>query len=246
MDFDFYQYYQSLGTVELLKVLDNTDDYQPGAIEAVRKILTEREITENDRNEASAQRQQVLEKERKKQEAIDAYKEKAADFLQPLIKPGPGVTAEKWLNILLLFIALRYLWSFYHTIRSQIYFFRNCINCSLDILQWFQIANLIYVPVVFYLLLKRKRWGWILLFGDQVISFILGIGNLYIFFKHFAAFSNGSEFLPMIIEAVFIFFLWRKPIAILFGVSENAKKDTLILSCMIAIAFVFLLMFSTM
>jgi hypothetical protein len=103
-------------------------------------------------------------------------------------------------------------------------------------------VNLIYIPLILYLLYKKKRWGWILLFADNLIALILSLGESYFFFKY-QAFHHGSttSFLFFIlVRAAFVFFLWRKPIADFFGVADKIKKDIAMVAGALGLAIVLL------
>src|SRR5258706_9951666 len=98
MNFDFYDKYQQYSTVELLKIVKKAADYQPEAVDAARNILAQRPITQHELGEAD----HLVKKEEKEAKAfsnkIDSYKEKAADFFEPIINPGVEVKPVKWLN----------------------------------------------------------------------------------------------------------------------------------------------------
>ncbi len=227
MNFDFYEQYKQYSTVELLKIVKKAADYQPGAVEAARTLLAQRQISQHELEEADS----LVNEEEKQAKAfsnkINTYKEKAADFFEPIINPGTEVKPVKWLNILLLFLGLQYVWIFYDIIKSLLHFLK-CRYCSFDFTMFMLLINLIYIPLIFYLLYKKRKWGWILLFADNLFVLIIRLGETYTFFKY-QEFHQGSssEFLFFIlVRAAFVFFLWRRSIADFFGVSDKVKKDT--------------------
>ena len=54
MEFDFYELFKNYSTPDLLLILKKPGDYQPEALAAARKLLTDREITAADEAEANA------------------------------------------------------------------------------------------------------------------------------------------------------------------------------------------------
>lgn len=101
-------------------------------------------------------------------------------------------------------------------------------------------GSLLYLPVIFYLLFKRRRWGWILLFADNLGSLLLRLRESYMFFK-FQPIHHGSTIsfiAPILLWTAFAFFLWRDGIPELFKVDTMTKKKTV----WITLAGTFLLM----
>jgi hypothetical protein len=238
MDFNFYEVYKEYTTAELLKILNRTADYQPAAVNAAKKILSEREITSADTELVHNYFQELADKEKARTDKLNAYKDKAVDFFEPVLNPGTEVKPSKWLNILLLLIAIDYIRTFYLCIKVLVLFFR-CKDCAFDFMMVPTLILVFYVPLVFYLLYKRKRWGWILLFADNLFSFIAGLGQVYFFFKYqeFHRGDSNSFFLPIIIRFGFVFFLWRTIIADFFGITRKTKNDTALVVTILAILF---------
>lgn len=239
MHFNFHDQYKDYSNIELLKIVRQPNEYQTDAVGAATSILQEREISEADIQQVDAYFNEIEAKAKLKSDKINSYKEKAADFLEPIINPGTEVKPAKWLNILLLFIVLDYAWKFYNSIKTFVYFSR-CNNCTFDITMVLTIVGLIYVPVIFFLLYKKKRWGWILLFADNLFIFITSLFQSYIFFKYQEQHrGDTSTFVfSILIRAAFVFFLWRVPISDFFGVTHNSKKDTAVVTTVIAILFI--------
>jgi hypothetical protein len=238
MNFNFHEQYKDYSNIELLKIVRKLNEYQPEAVEAATSLLKEREISETDIQQVDAYFNEIEAKAKLKSEKLNSYTEKAADFLQPIIKPGPEVKPAKWLNILLLFIGLDYAWTFYNSIKRFVYFSR-CDDCTFDVTMVLILVTLVYVPVIFFLLFKKNRWGWILLFADNLFALISRLFQSYIFFKY-QAYHNGDTttfIFSILIKAAFVFFLWRLPISEFFGVTENSKKDTAIITTVISILF---------
>jgi hypothetical protein len=236
MTFNFPDQYKDYSNIELLKIVRQPNEYQTEAVEAATTILKEREISETDLKQVDTYFNEIEAKAKIKSDKLNSYKEKAADFLQPIIKPGPEVKPAKWLNILLLFIALEYAWTFYNSIKRFIYFSR-CDGCTFDITMVLTLVTLMYVPVIFFLLFKKSRWGWILLFADNLFVLISRLFQSYLIIKYLANnYGDTATFIfSILIKAAFVFFLWRLPISDFFGVTDNSKKDTAIITTVIAI-----------
>ena len=230
MNFDFYQQYKNYSNIELLKIVRRPDDYQPAAVAVAAQILHERQVTPAEISSVDEYFLDIEKSAKAKKEKIDALKNKATDFLEPVLHPGEKVEPNKWVNILLLIIAAQYAWSLFNTAKGLIRFFQ-CDYCTFDIGFLIEYLTLLYVPLIFFLLIKRRRWGWILLFSDNLFTLISSVSQSYIFFKYQSIHHGAttSFLLPILIKAAFVFFLWRDPIAGHFGVNHDTKKKTAVI-----------------
>lgn len=236
MNFDFYQQYKGYSNIDLLKIVKQPDDYQAAAVAVATQVLSEREVTAE---EIRFMDDYLLEMEglaKAKKEKHDSIKIKAADFLEPLFYPSEKIKPGKYVNILLFAIALQYAWSLFETLRRLINFLR-CNHCSSDIMLIAELLTLLYVPLIFILLFKKRRWGWILLFADNLFSIISMVGQSYIFFKYQNAHhsTTTSFLLPIMIKGAFVSFLWGDSIANYFEIDKKTKKRTAIITTGITI-----------
>jgi hypothetical protein len=240
MDIDFHEQFRDHSTVELLKIVKRPDDYQPAAVAAAKDLLQQRTITHQDMLAVDTHFTAL--ETQQQNEKLNAYKQKAADFLEPVLKPGTEVTPAKWLNIFLLIIGLQYLWDFYKTIRYFIWSMdRHYV--VFDYVFLLEFISLVYVPIIFYLLFKRKRWGWILVFAENVFIVITTLGQSYIFFRYQDV-HGGDTFSfiwPVVIRSFFLFFLWKQEIAQHFNVTPEIKKKTLAWTAAGTVVFVILM-----
>ena len=260
MNFDFFDKYKDYSNIDLLKIVRRPSEYQVAAVDAATQILSEREVTQSDIDQVDIHFDEIDTETKRKTDKINSYKEKTADFFQPVLKPTSEVKPEKWLNILLLVIGLQYLWTLYINVSDLLRFVKFVIDCKsygfdnstetvsywtcfsnrFDPLVFFQIVTLIYVPIIFYLLFKRKRWGWILLFADTLFGLISLISQSYIFFKY-QQYHQGdtvSFFTQIIIKGLFVFFLWRNNISNFFNVTMEIKRKTAIVTMIVTVLFI--------
>ena len=103
------------------------------------------------------------------------------------------------------------------------------------------IVTVIYLPWVYYLLYKRRRWGWILVFAGVLIE-ILGLPmQIYSYTIYLRAMRveqiDGSSLawfvIQTIIKIVFAWFLWRQDICDLFRVDKSIRKRTVLYTSLI-------------
>ena len=225
MSFDFYREYKNYPTLELLKIMRQPGGYQPAAVEAASKVLGERQVDGEELHSLDQSLQDLDHAERQKTEKIERFKAMLADFVSPILQPREKVEPARWLNILLLTICVEYAWELVNFTRKMIRVFSRSSFFWVDFVNFITIA---YLPFIFYLLFKRRRWGWILLFADNFASLILRLGESYIFFKYQPIHHGDtiSFITPILLRVAFAFFLWRTDIVGLFGVNAMTKKKT--------------------
>jgi len=260
MNFNFHDTYKDYSNVDLLKIVRKPTEYQVAAVEAATQILHAREITQSDLEQVNIYFHETDTETKRKTGKINSYKEKAAGLFEPVLNPTAEVKPQKWLNILLLAIGLQYLWALYINISDFVKFIKYVIDCkaygfdnkTATVSYWacfssqfnpfifFQILTLIYVPIIFYLLFKRKRWGWILLFADNLFGLIATVSQSYIFFKYQQYHHGGtvSFFTQILIKGLFALFLWRTYISDFFNVSKETKKKTAIATTIITLLLI--------
>lgn len=227
MLFDFKETYKDYTNVALLQIILQPERYQPEAVSAANLLLESRTVTEEERQKAAYLLQESASASAQKKQQQEAFKHKAIDILEPLLRPGSEVNPQKWLNILLITLILQYLWSIYNASQTILYFVSNDPeSLPWELLHYF---DLIWTPVIIYLIYRRKKWGWILLFGDSLFVVISSIYQTSALVAYLRSNPDGeflSFFLTLFLHAAFCFFLWRKDIADHFSVKDRLKKKT--------------------
>lgn len=228
---EFQEKYKNYSNIELLKILKKKEDYQLSAIEVAEEILKQRTVTSEEITEVE---NYFLDIENKKNDLIlkqNKYSDYLTDLLQPLINPSEKIETTNWLNALLLIIFIQYLFTLFRTIP----FFYHADYTNLDFSFIIFGLSIVYVPVIFYLLFKRKKWGWILLFADCIITIAFKIQEIFFFYKFNGWLSGNiiSILFPLIIKTLFALFLWRQETADFFNVSVEIKKKTVYVTLVI-------------
>ena len=245
MDFDFLKEFTTYSTLELLRITRQPGRYQPAAVEAAHLVHSARNISPEEMEEANRQLLDLEEEEKRKQEKMDAYKANVAEILSSLIIPDQQLKPSKWLKFLLLLLAIQYIRILFRSIPTLI-FLVDCETCGFDILWLLSITNIVFIPVIFYLLLKRKRWGWIILCGENIFSgvlllspFIKFIGNVvyHIYYIDSGAWTSWGILWPVIIRTLFAIFLFKKEITSYFNVGRKIKERTIMVAVLLALLF---------
>ena len=239
---DFLIYYSGLSTVELLKIIEQKENYQPDAIEAANKILSERNYSHDELNAAQAEINLVANKKIERQEKIN----KKINSVNAFIDEHFGIkerTPEKKLNF---FCAGIFLYIFF----SGIFNIRDLAGYYYSTFTSWSIAILIYLAQLFiiYLLYLRSNWGWVLIVGGCVF---LAVQNIQAFIESFRPRDGFLDFLfPPInpyytalafcINIAIVFFLNTKKIHQQFTISKDGRMTTLVIPAgIMAIYFIF-------
>ncbi|HET6995320.1 MAG TPA: hypothetical protein VFI06_10085, partial [Chitinophagaceae bacterium] len=98
MNFDFYQQYKNYSNTELLKIVKRPTDYQAAAVLVATQILTERQVTNEEIQLVEQYFQDIDSSAKTRKGKIDAVKDKAADFFEPVLHPSEKVEPAKWVN----------------------------------------------------------------------------------------------------------------------------------------------------
>lgn len=202
MQFDFNEQYKHYSDTELLKIKQQPDAYQPEALEAAVRILKERGVTEEKAKTLTLQEDTV--------HLLDSFD------LKEEIKPLPPL-----LVFFLITVAMEYLWKFYGELK--IFPFDQVLNNISFTL--FILFDIVYTPFVFFLLFKRKPWGWILLFISIAMSAITRVMRFDIILQYVGLDTlQGLTYIGItLLKLAFTYYLWRKEIPEFFHVTKKVK-----------------------
>ncbi|AWO01843.1 hypothetical protein DLD77_09105 [Chitinophaga alhagiae] len=228
MSFNFTEQYKHYTTAQLLQITLQPDAYQPQAVEAAVRLLEGRRVSDAEIDEASAYVEAERQKKQVRKEKAAAYKEKAKDLLEPMIQPGAAVRPDKWLYIFLFVLGLQYVWTLYYSLPAFGRFLQ-CGNCPGDVVTYVDyMFKFAYIPVLFYLLLKRNRWGWILVTAGCVaaVAFRLGLVTTFVRtdtlrFANLPALATSG-----LLNVAYVAYLLKKRTIAYFGVSAVVVKYT--------------------
>jgi len=236
---DFLTYYSRLSNIELLKILEEKEKYQQGAIDAANEVLSERNYSKDELNAVKAEINLSVNKKIERQEKINKKINNAKEFIDEYF----GIKQRSPEKILNIFCAALFLYTFFHSIFNV----RDLAGYYYSTFTSWSIAILIYLIQLFiiYLLYIRSNWGWILIVAGCVI---LAIQNIITFIESFRP-RNGfpdflyepihpySQALSFFINTCVILFLNRKNICQQFTITKKGRMATLLIPAGILIVF---------
>ena len=235
-------YYSGLSTVELLKIVEEKEKYQPDAIEAAKKILSERNYSIDELNAAQAEINSLVNKKIERQEKVN----KKINSINAFIDEHFGLSERSPEKLLNLFCAGLFLYIFF----TGIFNFRHIADLFYyKSFKGYIVAILMYaIQFLFiYLLYKRSNWGWALIVGLHTLLVILNIDS----FIYLLRYREGSLFFkppspyPVLFNLCFniavIIFLNTIKIRAQFSMTRDNIILTFIASGVISVLFIFLI-----
>jgi hypothetical protein len=179
---EFIERYKTLSDLELLKIIDLADDYQPSAVIAAKTEFENRNLKKEEIEFILQQlnKEKAITKEKvelRKKQANDIKKRIADifDYFNPIQKEIPK--PDKIIKFLFLGYLVFFFYKFYKEFRFLIWMFTDS-RADWDLSTFFYFFPLIILPIAIILFWKRKRIGWVLL---SIFNSYSVIGALCIF-----------------------------------------------------------------
>ena len=181
---DFNESFKTYSNAELLRVIENPDDYQLQAVETAKAIFSDRQLSEMElkmaKDELEIERQERLRKEQQKrtvEEKVKNIGKSVFDRINPLQKKTPETT----IKIISILCGVFFLFQVYKEFGLLRFMFTDSY-AEWDFSMILPFLPFIVIPTAILLFYLRKKSGWILLtivliyVASSVIGqFILGI-----------------------------------------------------------------------
>jgi hypothetical protein len=161
---DFKEKYKAYTNLQLLYILNNSDDYQPKAVEAAKEIISGRQLNPeelaqlNNELETEKQAHRAATENSPLNRAINAGRSASQLFIGT---PETAATASErrlWI-IALLPVSIIFTWQLLSNFDLLLFMFSEN-SVSWDFFDILFIHWLITYPLTLYLLFKKKNWGW--------------------------------------------------------------------------------------
>ncbi len=224
---NYLQAYNDYSTFELLKIVKRPGTHPPEAVSAATEILKTRSVTLEDLQELNQYFRDQDNTAKANKESPYGMKTTPTNFGSMAL--DEEAEPPRWLNILILLMALHYAWTLYITTK-QLIFYLECDTCNELVLRYVSFLPLLYIPLAFYLLFRRSRWGWIILFADNGHKLISGLFTSYFLYNDKSMYRGSTDdfYLLLALKGVFLLLLWRNSIASYYNVGVRTKRRTLV------------------
>lgn len=179
---NYKEKFNKYSTVELLRIIDNSDDYQPQAVETARDLLANRQLSEEEikiaKEEIEASTKDSLRKEKKKKQLEEDFKkiwESIVENINPI--QNKPLTGEKTIKIIAIIFSGLFLIQLYKEFGMLCFIFSNSAAVW-DLSMVFYFIPLIALPTAIILFYKRKKTGWFIM---AIFAIYSAISKVFLF-----------------------------------------------------------------
>jgi hypothetical protein len=240
---EFSEYFKTVSNAELLRIIENPENYQTNAVDTAKMEYADRNLSEMELEEARNilnEEKKVKEEKKEKRRDIENKAKSVAIDISETIMPTRISTFStgKIINVISLTFGVIFIYRLIIDLRGIHYYF---YKFSLGIF-WY-VEPLLILSLAIFFFWQRVRIGWILLMFFVIYSFISEVSMIYWYLK-----TRGnaiSRFLPrvspegLIIQSVFlmstILVLCRRDIREVFKIDRRRMINTIIISGVLAI-----------
>ncbi|HLK30099.1 MAG TPA: hypothetical protein VKT28_16075 [Puia sp.] len=249
---DFSEFYKTISNSELLEILNNSDSYQPIALEAAKRELENRRLTDDDISEA---KKVILDNEKRKEERSLARKQieqkikLSGDIFIDTINPiqSSPSSVEKKIRIVTIVFSIIF---FVALIKNFKYLvdYLNDFN-RYPILTTWTIFPFVILPVALITFWKRKTIGWVLFVIYLTFSLVetaIQLVQLISLKNKFSGFEKlfpTPAVTPILLELLFfggsIYFLCQAEIKDIYSISKQTVAKALVMTSILTFLIYF-------
>lgn len=175
---NFKDKYQTYSNTELIRIIQNPENYQPQAVEEARLLISERALSESEIQDAKKE----LENEKRIQEAKDTKKKSfetkvkhklllILNYFNPI--PKNEQNSEQIIRLITLLFGVSYLFTFF----ANLFFFKHefYLNFKWDFSLYSFYFEMILIPIFLLLFFRKNKIGWfgLLTFLTIKLTFVL-------------------------------------------------------------------------
>ncbi|HEX3009885.1 MAG TPA: hypothetical protein VHO90_19955 [Bacteroidales bacterium] len=175
---DFNELFNSYTNAQLLRILENSDDYKPHAVDTAREILSRRQLSDKEmeaaHNELLAEKQAALAQTQKINKVV-SLGNSVVDSLNPIQTKAPS--AEKIIRYVTIGFVILCVFEIVKDF-DTIWYAITDSSTEWDFSMLLYFCPMVIIPVATYLFYKRKKAGWILL---SIILTYIASGALSLF-----------------------------------------------------------------
>jgi len=200
---EFTELYQNLSNSELLKIIAESEKYNPIAVDTARTEIANRQLTEQELNEAKSKvterenaKKREIEKRKLREEQIKEKSSTLFDTINP-IQNGTQ-TPEKIIRLTILIFGCLAVYRLYQQFGMfQIIFHEGISDWDFSMVEY--LFPIIILPIAVILFCKRNKIGWILL---SIFLTYSALNAIVLFFVNFGRQPSGIPALENIFPTV--------------------------------------------
>ena len=254
---DFSEKFSVYSNTDLLRIIENPNDFQSQAVETAKTIILERQLSETEikiaEKELEAERQQNLKQEQQGQIIAGKVRnlgKSVSDLINPIQEEAP--TSKKTINTVSILLGALFLFSLYKRFGMIMFMFTDSrAEWGFETLLSFMLT--IAFPTAIILFYFRKKAGWLLLTiyliyaaGSTVGQFIIGVS------VEPSGIEGIDHLIPQIrlMASISVFLFWtviiriicRDKIRVVYAVSRRAMTLTISMASLVVAIGVFIIL----
>jgi hypothetical protein len=243
MENELYQYLKTLSNKQLLKIMEEPDDYTAEAVQAVREIILTRSITtEEERAIRKELMTDVFDEYQKKQLFEEKWKPVIAIY--NLVKQPSLIKQDNYFLFFVMVLLSVYYFIFLYERLSFLYFEIRHLQLNGLFFAAINIIQIISTPVVISFLYRKQSLGWILpVFGKtiELINVLCFVMNFFGRFYYFTwrAKLNLSLYV-LLLTSILICLNYKKTKRIL-NIDPTTQRQTILGGIIIGIVYYLIL-----
>ncbi|MBL7785728.1 MAG: hypothetical protein JNM36_07470 [Chitinophagales bacterium] len=246
---DFNKKFKTYSNTELLRIINNPDDYQSNAVEVAKTILSDRQLTGEEikfaKDELEVERQEKSNEEQQKRNIENKFKNigiSIFNIINPIQSEMP--TAEKMIKTISLVYGGIFLFHFFYKEFEIMRFMFSHLSPRWDISVVLYFLSLFITPTVIILFYKKNKYGWLLftifLTFSAISTLNLFISTMNMNSTEISVLSNIFPTPPLaILLPRFLFFagtIWvisREEIRNAYTISKEAMILTILITVVV-------------
>jgi hypothetical protein len=244
---NFEEKFRSYRDSELLNIIECPDDYQKPALEAARKILHERNLTDDEFKVAKEElnaRRQIEDQKKQKQKAFDdkiqSIKNSVLDNINPI--PAQPRAPERIIRGVSIVFGLLFILQLIKEFDMLRFMFTSS-NAEWGIEMFLYFLPLIVVPIAAILFARKNKVGWILIAIYSIYSVVSAIGLFMMALKMQEIRGTVFDKLfplpsPPVYFSAFVFFVAVVLVVCRLHIREIFQVDKKFMFATLGIAFV--------
>lgn len=243
---EFGEKFKSYSNTDLLRIIENPDDYQSQAVEAAKTVFSERQLSEMEiktaKDELELENQENARKERQKQtekEKVNKIGDAIFQQINPVQTETP--TSGRTIKAISLFLAGLFLFQLYIKY-GMIKFLFTSSYAKWDFSVVLDFFPLLIIPLAAILFYARKKTGWFLLTIFLTFTAVSAIGGFILALKMNQSgwvslvgphISPSISILSFTFYAGLVWTICREKIRSIYSVSQRSMVLTVILTASI-------------
>lgn len=242
MENELYQYLTTLSNKQLVKIIEEPEDYTAEAIQVIRQILLARNISAEEEELIRKELMTDIFEEHRQKELFEEKWQPFISFIN-LVKQPSLIKEDTYLLFFIILLLTFYYLIFLYGRLGFLYFEITNVQYIGLFFAAINIIQLVSTPLVINQLYKKQSLGWILSAGGKTIEIVSMLCFLLAGWRWFSSFNVVSKltiFLHLLLLAGILACLNYKQTKQALGINSVTQKQTIIIGIITGVLYYFI------